>query len=116
MSVIPLFTWQKPNRFGVGPGKGIPAIVVGMLPLVPTVLLISGVTRDSTGAVLTSCTVTLYRTLDDAVMERVTSDAVTGAYSFRAIGLSESYYVMARNAAGPVMGVTVDTLLGTVSG
>lgn len=113
MPVIPFFTWQKPNRFGFAPGKGIPAIVVGQIPLVPVRLLVSGVTKDSTGAVLGSCTVTLYRTLDDQVMERVTSDAITGAYSFSAIGLSEQYYVAALNSAGTLAGITVNTIVGT---
>lgn len=86
----------------------------GFLPLPPQRLIISGITKDSTGAVLGSCSVALYRTSDDCLMERRTSDASTGAYSFSAVGLSETYYVVAYKAGVPdVAGTTVNTLIGT---
>lgn len=85
----------------------------GSLPLPATKLLIYGVTKDSTGAALGNCSVALYRTLDDYLFERVTSDA-SGNYSFSAIGLSEQYYVVAYKAGVPdVSGVTVNTLIGS---
>lgn len=110
MAVILKFTWQKPSRM---PSLGIPAVVVGQVPLVPTRLIISGVTRDSTGAILGGVTVTLHRTSDECVLETCTSDAVTGEYRFSAIGLSRTYYVVAYKAGAPdLTGTTVNTLLG----
>lgn len=92
---------------------GIPALMYGSLPLPASKLIISGVTKDSTGAALGSCTVSLYRTLDDQLLERVTSDG-GGNYQFSAIGLSETYYVVAYKAGSPdVAGTTVNTLIGT---
>lgn len=91
---------------------GTPALVDGFIPLTPTKLIISGITKDSAGSVLASCTVSLYRTSDDSLMERTTSDG-SGAYSFSAIGLSETYYIVAYKAGSPdVSGTTVNTLLG----
>jgi hypothetical protein len=85
----------------------------GCLPLPATKLLIFGVTKDSAGAVLASCTVSLYRTLDDMLFEKVISDG-SGNYAFSAIGLSEQYYVVAYKAGSPdVAGTTVNTLVGT---
>jgi hypothetical protein len=77
------------------------------------ILLISGITKDSAGAILGSCVVTLYQTVGDKMMEKVTSDATTGAYSFSAVGLSETYYVVAYKAGVPdVAGTTINSLIG----
>jgi hypothetical protein len=63
--------------------------------------------------VLASCAVSLYRTSDDVLFEKVTSDA-NGAYSFSAIGLSEQYYLVAYKAGSPdVSGTTINTLVGS---
>lgn len=97
----------RAQQLGVGPSPQ------GLLPLPAVVLHISGVTRDSTGAVLVSCTVELYLTANDMPLEKVVSDPVTGAYSFSSIGLSETYYVVAYKAgATDVAGTTVNTLIG----
>lgn len=76
-----------------------------------TTLKITGVSRDNTGAVLAGCVCALYRTSDDAMVERVTSDS-NGNYSFSAIGLSEQYYIVAYKAGTPVRGTTDNTLVG----
>lgn len=104
-----LFTVAK-----IRSAQGVP-VVWGDLPMpgAPSGLHISGITKDSTGVVLGSCTVKLFRTVDDLLMETVTSDAVTGAYSFASVGLSETYYVVAYKAGSPdVAGTTVNTLVG----
>lgn len=108
-----IFAIHGPN-FGAIGNLGIPAFLYGRtLFTPPTRLIISGVTRDSTGAILGSCSVALYRTSDDVLMERVTSDNSTGAYSFSAVGLSETYYVTAYKAGAPdLAGTTVNTLTG----
>jgi hypothetical protein len=107
-----LFTFSETrcargNMLGVGPS------FQGGLPLPVTRLSISGITKDSTGIALGSCTVTLYRTSDDLLMERVVSDPSTGAYSFSSVGGAETYYVVAYLAGSPdVAGTTVNTLVG----
>src|SRR4051812_16659930 len=92
---------------------------LGMGPLVPaagpvpTKLLISGITRNSAGAVLGSCTVKLFCTLDDLLMETVTSDPSTGVYQFSPVGASVQFYVVAYKAGSPdVAETTVNTLAG----
>jgi hypothetical protein len=72
---------------------------------------ISGVTRDSTGAALASCTVELFDTRSDTVVQRAVSDG-SGAYSFGVSG-GGSYYVVAYRAGAPdLAGTTVNTLAG----
>lgn len=92
---------------GVGP------TFQGSIPLPVQVLRIFGVTKDSTGAALGGCTVKLYRTADDVLVDAVVSDG-SGNYEFRSASLSTAYYVMAYKAGGTdVAGVTVNTLVGT---
>lgn len=108
-----LFMLHGPGLGVPGRGQGLPAFLFGRLPRPPQQLALSGVTRDSSGAVLGSCVVSLYRASDDLLMERVTSDAVTGAYSFSTLGLGANYYVVAYKAGSPdVVGTTVNTLTG----
>jgi hypothetical protein len=91
---------------------GMCPLMPGMTPPPATKLLISGVTKDSSGAALAGCTVSLYRTSDDVLMEKTNSDG-SGAYRFSAVGLSETYYVVAYKAGSPdVAGTTVNTLTG----
>lgn len=106
-----LFRLGEPH-FNSGRKLGIPPLMQPM-PVPPTVYLrIFGVTKDSTGAVLASCTVDLFRTVNDVRVDSLDSDAV-GAYEFR-VGLSTAYYVVAYKAGSPdVAGTTVNTLVGT---
>lgn len=83
----------------------------GMAPLPAVVFRISGVTRDSTGTALPSCTVSLFRTVDNAAIDQTISDAA-GAYSFSGASASFTYYVVAYKAGSPdVAGTTVNTLV-----
>lgn len=92
--------------------QGVPAILPGITPLPATRLIISGLTRDGvTQVAIPGCTVSLFRTLDNFCFETVISDG-SGAYSFSAIGLSETYYVTAYTAAGDLAGITLNTLVG----
>lgn len=77
----------------------------------PTVLRITGVTRDSTGAALASCTVKLFRTADDVVMAATVSDA-SGNYEFRVGSLDACYAVSYKAGSPDVTGATVNTLVG----
>ena len=69
---------------------------------------IVGVTRDSTGAILGSCTTYLFRSSDLAYMGTMVSDVTTGAYSFNVTDNSTTYQVMAEKIIAGVkyMGVT----------
>lgn len=88
-----------------------PLRLQGALPLPATKYSISGVTKDSTGAVIAGCNVSLFRTIDNLFMEMVTSDA-SGNFSFFTVGLAEQYYVVAYKAGSPdVAGTTANTLV-----
>lgn len=83
--------------------------------------LISGVSRDSAGAILGSCIVDLYRVFDPTGASeppaqwyrRTTSDASTGAYSFSVPSNGWTFQVISYKAGGTdVAGVTKNTLVG----
>lgn len=83
-------------------------------PLPPPILryVISGVTRDSTGAVLANCDVHLVESATDIERDQTTSDA-NGQYSFTTARVGTTYYVVAYKAGSPdVTGATVNTLTG----
>jgi hypothetical protein len=78
--------------------------------------VISGVTKDSTGAVLGSCTVDLFLTQGDTFIKTTVSDASTGAYSFQVSGNGNDYYCVAYKTGSPdVAGTTVATLYGVLT-
>lgn len=72
---------------------------------------VSGITKDSTGAILPNCVVTLYRTADNTFATQITSDA-NGAYSFPASSELTHYAVAYKVGAPDVAGTTVNTLVG----
>ncbi len=110
-----LFKLHGPNLSGGQRRLGIPAFLHGRLPPPATRLTISGVTRDSAGTALGSCVVALYRTLDDVMIEEVTSDATTGAFSFSSVGPAQGYYAVAYKVGSPdTAGTTVNTLSGAI--
>lgn len=76
--------------------------------------MISGVTRDSAGAILGGCVVELYQTLTDLPLQKVTSDATTGAFTFTAARYAPTtHYIVAYKAGSPdVAGTTLNTLTG----
>jgi hypothetical protein len=96
-------------------GSPVPWFPMGSHPLPAYKLYISGVTKDSAGAILGSCTVRLYRTAGDAFLQSVTSDATTGVYTFDPAGAigAQGHYVVAYKAGSPdVAGTTVNTVMG----
>lgn len=109
MSQPIIFPLHGPSLSGGPSCLGIPAFLYGRLPLPPTKYLYSGVTYDNVGAVLGSCVVSLYRTVDDLFMERVTSDPITGAYQFSAVAIGQAYYARAVDATGAFVGTTLNT-------
>jgi hypothetical protein len=93
-------------------GCPLPWQPLGRHPLPAYKLFISGVTKDSAGAVLASCTVKLYRTVDDQLVQTTTSDGV-GVYSFEAVGARAHYVVAYKAGAIDAAGTTVNTLMGS---
>lgn len=88
----------------------------GMMNLPPIHLprlIISGITKDSAGAVLAACSVHLHRTIDGSRVQSQTSDG-GGVYAFDPVNNGNGpYYVVAYKAGAPdVAGTTVNTLLG----
>jgi len=95
----------------IGPFFGGPVRFV--LPTAPVRYVISGITKDSTGAVLGSCAVTLYQTGQDAALQTKTSDAVDGSYTFNVTEtIGRTFYIVAYKAGSPdVAGTTTNTLV-----
>lgn len=86
-------------------------IFPGMTPIRPK-LEIRGFTRDSTGAALGGCVVSLHRVSDNQLIDSTISDG-QGNYEFASAGMSTPYYVVAYLLGSPnVAGVTADPLLG----
>ena len=81
-------------------------------------LRIVGITRDSNGNPLAACTVQVYRTDTQQIVDQETSDA-NGNYMVQVpVGFSQAqpmtWYVVAYKAGSPdVAGTTVNTLQGT---
>lgn len=91
-----------------------PSVVHELLPKPAYNFTISGITKDSTGAVLGSCTVKLFATATDTLLQTITSDATTGAYQFLYTSPFFACYVVAYKAGSPdVSGTTVNTIVGT---
>lgn len=76
----------------------------------PARYIITGVTKDSTGAALGSVTVDLFDTAGDVLRSTTTSDA-NGNYLVDA-QIDNTYYLVAYKAGAPdVSGTTVNTLV-----
>lgn len=72
---------------------------------------ITGVTKDSAGAALADCTVTLFNTADNVPLGTKVSDAL-GAYSFAVAGNASTRFAVSYKAGSPdVTGATVNTLV-----
>lgn len=72
---------------------------------------ITGVTKDSAGAALGSCTVQMFRTSDDAYMGETTSDG-SGNYTLVSPGNFNLYLVAYKAGATDVAGTTKNNLAG----
>lgn len=98
-------------RFAPGRGPtGIPQAPT-LESLRGTTYVISGRTLDAASAVLPSCTVKLFRTRDDLLVDQAVSDGL-GGYAF-SVSAAESYYVVAYLPGSPdVSGTTLNTLVG----
>jgi hypothetical protein len=83
----------------------------GTAPYFELASVITGVTRDSTGAALGSCPLVLFRTADNSIAALTTSDA-SGAYRIEASPALTHYLVAYKAGAPDVAGTTVNTLVG----
>lgn len=110
-----------PGSFATHAGNGVPNIAKTMpavrsfatdsTPFFEYPFAITGVTKDSAGAVLANCVVVAFRTSDDSVAARGTSDA-SGNYRLDA-SPAIAHYVVAYKAGAPdVTGATVNTVVG----
>ena len=90
--------------------------LIKILPIQPSID-IAGVSKDSAGAVLVSCTMNLFQVNNEMNSKMYTfisstiSDSVTGSYSFR-VGLGQKYCVIGFNASETLAGVTLNNLTG----
>jgi hypothetical protein len=74
---------------------------------------IAGVSRDANGNPLPLCTVTLFETGTDRIVQKVVSEAVTGVFAFSVPDTTTRYYAVFYLAGAPdVAGTTVNTLVG----
>lgn len=111
-----------PGSFQSNAGAGVPNVARsmpavrsfadGVAPVFDLPYTVRGVTKDSTGAALGSCTVHLLRTADDSEAGLVTSDA-SGVYRVDASPAIMHYAVAYKAGAPDVAGTTVNTLVGT---
>lgn len=75
---------------------------------------LTGVTRDQWGTPVPSCTVKLYRTSNDALLDTQVSDATTGAFLLSTPYYPDQHYIVAHKTGSPdIDGVTPNTLVGT---
>jgi hypothetical protein len=83
-----------------------------MLPIPPVSHVIAGITRDSSGAALPSCTVHLFLTSTDAETNEVTS-GTDGTYTFTGASPALNQYAVAYKSGSPdVAGTTRNDLTG----
>lgn len=72
-----------------------------------------GVTRDQYGSPVGSCTVKLYRTSDDVLLDTSTSDP-SGNFLLNTAYYPDAHYIVAHKAGSPdIDGVTPNTLIGS---
>lgn len=73
---------------------------------------VRGTTRDDVGAALGDCTVKLFRTFDDVLIDASVSDG-SGNYELRCAGSGPFYVVAYKPGSGDVSGTTVNQLEGS---
>ena len=73
---------------------------------------LSGITKDSTGAVVGSCVVALYYTNTDLILSEQISDPTTGVFTFLIGPNAGSFYLVAYKSGSPdIAGTSVNTLM-----
>lgn len=97
---------------GRGQGRGQVGTVIYRSPGAFVNFEISGVSRDSTGAVLGDCTIDLFQTGGDILTQSTVSN-VSGNFSFSNPGTGAFYIVAYKTGSPDVAGTTVNTLYPT---
>lgn len=102
-----------PDPFGAGTATAEKWSLYGTYT--PVTYQISGITRDSGGNPLGSCTVWLFRTSDETFIASTISDASTGAYAFTGLpDTSTQYFIRAYKDGSPnVFGTTDRNLVAS---
>ena len=73
----------------------------------------AGVTRDVNGTAVGSCTVKLFRTADDSLIDTIVSDT-SGNFLLGSAYYPEGHYIVAHKTGSPdIDGVTPNNLIGT---
>lgn len=100
-------------------GIGVPAISCPHtnLNIIPQKFLLSGVTLDSAGAILGSCTVQVFRTADSVLVGQTISDATTGAWTVEVSGSpGATFFANFYKVGSPdVFATTLNSLVGTAT-
>lgn len=120
---LPRLNGDAPGSFGLNAGfkhsagegarAGSAFLSFYRTPRSSRAFIISGITKDSTGAPIGGCTVKLYTATDDVLRYTAISDLATGAYSFSVPSNGWTFYAVAYLAGSPdVAGTTVNTLKG----
>jgi hypothetical protein len=98
------------------PGVKGPTVVKGFGPPAEFIadqdFVITGVTKDATGAALGACTVELFSTDLDVREDKAVSDAA-GVYRFYVCPTATKYLVAYKAGSPDVAGTSVNTLVGT---
>lgn len=108
-----------PGWVGPATSGALPFGLLGATPVStaqPTRYRLTGTTVDSAGAVLPTCVVQVFRTVDDVIVAEVVSNA-NGLYDVTVPGeAGRTFYCVAYKASAPdVMGTTVNTLVAVVA-
>lgn len=105
--------WNAIGRPGLRDTSTEPRVVHQLMPPPAVFYTISGQTKDSTSTPIGNCTVELYETARDLLIEKTTSNG-DGYYYFKGPASTITHYVVAYKAGSPdVAGTTVNTLTGT---
>ena len=106
---MPRCTFMQAVPMVKGPGAG-PRTFVQLDPTERN-QVITGTSRDSSGAALAGVTVKLFNSATDVCEQRAVSDAA-GGYSF-AVDRTQTYYLVEYKAGSPdVAGTSLNTLTG----
>lgn len=77
--------------------------------------VVSGVTRDSTGAPIANCQVEVFRTSDDLNLGGTISDG-SGNFSFTLSSNSDTYFIWAQDPGNTLAGGTLEGIAATPVG
>lgn len=107
---VPLSQFLHPQRTRVYyEQRRVPAAIKANPPAVGTRFVISGVSRDATGAALAGCQVLVFRTYDKVLAAETTSDG-SGAWSVTVDRQQWHFLVEYKAGEPPVFGTSPNTL------